>query len=51
MLNFKSIPQSLFYGLEQYVDGFYPCILALGQAVVIYLILLAMKRLGIFIRL
>lgn len=51
MLNFKSIPHSLFYGLEQYIGGFYPCVLALGQAVVIYLILLAMKRLGIFIRL
>ena len=50
MINFKSIPHSLFYGLEQYMGAFYPFVLALGQAVVIYLILLAMKRLNIFIK-
>ena len=50
MINFKSIPQSLFYGLHQYIGDFYPCVLAFGQAVVIYLILAAMKRLNIFIK-
>ena len=50
MINFRSIPDSLFYGLQQYVGDFYPCIQALGQAVVIYLILLAMKRLNIYIK-
>lgn len=50
MINFKSIPHSLFYGLAQYIGDFYPCLLALGQAVVIYFILLAMKRLNIFIK-
>lgn len=50
MINFRSIPHSLFYGLEQYIGAFYPCVIALGQAIVIYLILVAMKRLGIFIK-
>lgn len=50
MINFRSIPHSLFYGLQQYIGDFYPCLLALGQAVVIYLILVAMKRLNIFIK-
>lgn len=50
MINFKSIPHSLFYGLQQYIGDFYPCVLALGQAVVIYLILVAMKRLNILIK-
>lgn len=50
MIDFKSIPHSLFYGLQQYIGDFYPCLLALGQAVAIYLILVAMKRLNIFIK-
>lgn len=50
MVNFRSIPHSLFYGLEQYIGDFYPFVLVLGQAVIIYLILLAMKRLGIFLK-
>lgn len=50
MINFRSIPHSLFYGLQQYVGDFYPCVLVLGQAVVIYLILVALRRLNIFIK-
>lgn len=50
MINFRSIPHSLFYGLQQYVGDFYPCVLVLGQAVVIYLILVVMRRLNIFIK-
>lgn len=50
MINFRSIPHSLFYGVQQYIGDFYPCLLALGQAVVIYLILVAMKRLNIFVK-
>lgn len=50
MIDFKSIPHSIFYGFQQYIGDFYPCLLALGQAVVIYLILAAMKRLNIFIK-
>lgn len=50
MINFRSIPHSLFYGLQQYVGDFYPCVLVLGQAAVIYLILVAMRRLNIFIK-
>ncbi|MBQ0049614.1 MAG: DUF5009 domain-containing protein [Bacteroidales bacterium] len=50
MINFRSIPQSLFYGLQQYIGDFYPCLITIGQAIVIYLILVAMKRLNIFIK-
>ena len=50
MINFRSIPHSLFYGLQQYVGDFYSCVLVLGQAVVIYLILVAMRRLNVFIK-
>lgn len=50
VINFKCIPHSLFHGLEQYIGDFYPCLLALGQAVIIYVILVAMRRLNIFVK-
>ena len=38
-VNFSSVSRSLFYGLQQYVGDFYPALIAISNAIIIYLIL------------
>ncbi|MCD8538393.1 MAG: hypothetical protein LRY55_00490, partial [Leadbetterella sp.] len=49
-VSFSSIGQSLFYGLEQYIGPWYPALLALSNAGIIYFILWLMYKKGIFLR-
>lgn len=49
-VSFSSIGRSLFYGLEQYVGLWYPAIIALSNAFIIYFILRLMYKRGIFLR-
>lgn len=49
-ISFKSIPQSLFYGLEQYMGDFYRPFIELCCVCILYLILWTMKCNKIFIR-
>lgn len=49
-VNFSSVSNSLLYGLEQYVGKFYPVIIAISNSVIIYLLLLAMYKKKIFLK-
>ena len=49
-VNFSSVSRSLLYGLQQYVDDFYPALIALGNAAIVYLILCLMYRLRVFLK-
>ena len=49
-IGFQCIPQSLFYGLEQYMGDFYNTFIALCQAAIVFLILWLLKRENRFIR-
>ena len=49
-VNFSSVSRSLFYGLQQYVGDFYPALIALSNATIIYLILWAMYRQKVFLK-
>ena len=49
-INFSSISRSLFYGLQQYVGDFYPALIALGNAAIVYLILWMMYRQKVFLK-
>lgn len=49
-ISFSSVSRSLFYGLQQYVGDFYPTIIALSNAAILYFILWVMYRRKIFLR-
>ena len=49
-INFSSISRSLLYGLEQYAGAYYPMIIALSNAIIIYLILWGLYRQKIFLK-
>ena len=49
-INFSSVSRSLFYGLQQYVGDLYPTLIALSNAVIIYLILWVMYRQKVFLK-
>lgn len=49
-INFSSISRSLFYGLEQYTGAYYPALISLSDAGIVFLILYAMYRNKIFLR-
>ena len=49
-VNFSSVSRSLFYGLQQYVGDFYPALIALGNAAIVYLILWVMYRQKVFLK-
>lgn len=50
VVNFRGIAHSVLYGLEQYVGDYYTFILTLSQVAIIYLILRAMYKHGIFVK-
>ena len=49
-VNFGSVSRSLFYGLQQYVGDFYPALIAIGNAIIVYLILYVMYRQKVFLK-
>ena len=49
-VNFSSVSRSLFYGLQQYVGDFYPALIALSNATIVYLILWVMYRQKVFLK-
>ena len=49
-INFSSISRSLLYGLQQYVGDFYPTLIAISNAIIIYLILWIMYRQKVFLK-
>ena len=50
IINFRSIPQSLFFGLKQYMGEYYNVLITCSQVGIIFLILLVMYRKKIFLR-
>lgn len=50
IINFNGIAHSLFFGLEQYMGAYYNVLITLSQVGIIYLILWAMYRKGIFLK-
>lgn len=50
IINFKCIGQSLFFGLEQYMGAYYPVLIALVNAGMVYLILWWMYKKKIFLK-
>jgi predicted acyltransferase len=49
-ISFSSIGRSLFFGLEQYVGAYFPVLIAIANAVIIYGILWIMYQKKIFLR-
>ena len=49
-VNFGSISESLFYGLEQYVGDFYPVVIALSNVLIVYAILWVMYKQKVFLK-
>jgi predicted acyltransferase len=49
-VSFRSVSHSLFFGLEQYVGDYYPALIALSNAVIIYLILWFMYKRQVFLK-
>ena len=49
-VNFTSVSSSLLYGLRQYVGDYYPVLIALGNAAIVYLILWMMYRRQFFLK-
>ena len=49
-VNFSSVSRSLFYGLQHYVGDFYPALIALSNATIVYLILWVMYRQRVFLK-
>ncbi|MDL2322544.1 DUF5009 domain-containing protein [Bacteroidales bacterium OttesenSCG-928-A17] len=47
---FSCIGRSLFYGLEQYIGAWYPVLIAISNAVIIYIILWLMYKKNIFLK-
>ena len=50
IVNFRSIPQSLFFGLKQYIEEYYNLLITFSQIGIIFLILLIMYRKKIFLK-
>ena len=50
IVNFRSIPQSLFFGFEQYLGAYYNVLITCSQVGIIFLILLIMYRKKIFLK-
>ena len=48
--NFSSISRSLLYGLEQYMGNYYPVLIAVSNATIIYLILWILYRNKLFLK-
>jgi predicted acyltransferase len=49
-IHFSSIGRSLFFGLEKYIGAYYPVLIAIANAGIIYGILWIMYKKGIFLR-
>ena len=49
-VNFTSVSSSLLYGLRLYVGDYYPVLIALGNAAIVYLILWLMYRHKVFLK-
>ncbi len=50
VVNFSSIGRSLFHGLEQYIGNYYPLLITASNITIVFLILLAMHKRGLFLR-
>ena len=50
MINFRSIAQSLLYGMEQYIGGWYPVLLTLCNSIILFFILKMMYRAKLFLK-
>ena len=50
MVNFRGVAHSLLYGVEQYVDGWYPVLLTLCNSVIVFLILKVMYKNRLFLK-
>lgn len=50
VVSFNCIGQSLFFGFEQYLGSYYPVLIALSNAGIIYLILWGMYKKNIFLK-
>lgn len=50
VIDFSSISTSLFFGLEQYIEGFYPALIAASNAAIIFLILYVLYKCRIFLK-
>lgn len=49
-VNFRSIGESVFFGLEQYIGPWYPVLIGASNAGVIFLILWVLYRKGLFLK-
>lgn len=49
-VGFRSVSHSLFFGFEQYVGDYYPVLIALSNAAIIYLILWFMYKRQVFLK-
>ena len=49
-INFTSVSQSIFRGLEQYIGSYYPLLITLSNIAIIYTILWWMYKKKIFLR-
>ena len=50
VINFSSVSHSLLHGLETYVGAYYPALLMLSNASIVFVILLILYRNKIFLR-
>lgn len=50
ILNFSSVSQSLFHGMEQYLGNYYPVLIRLSNVSVIFLILFNLHRMGKYLK-
>ncbi len=50
VINFRSIPNSLLWGLEKYTGVYYPAILTLANFLIIFFILHVMYKRKIFVK-
>lgn len=49
-VNFNSVSNSLLFGLKAYVNDFYPALIAIANAAIVYLILYVMYRQQVFLK-
>ena len=50
VISFRCIGTSLFYGLEQYTENYYPALIAASNALIIYVILWLLYKRNIFLK-
>lgn len=50
VVNFRGIAHSVFYGLEQYIGSYYAFVLSFSQAAIVFLLLYAMYKRNIFLK-